>query len=496
MSERPDDLVMCGDLGGSALRVALIGADGRAAAAARRDLPLPLDAAGRSEVDPLSWWDAFRDAAAEILAGGSAARVRAVCIGGYTRTLVLVDGAGDPVAPALTWRDMRAGAEASRLAAVAGPAAPGDALHVDAFHPLARVAWTAAHSPDRLARAAALIEPKDFLNLRLTGVAGSDAVSLARVVAIPEPARMRLWQAAGLSPSLVPPLRRPAETVGTVRSGTPPFDALAGVPVMTGCHDTWMGVLGLGALRVGAGYIVSGTSEVIGLFTAEARRADGLLTVQWGDALHQLGGPSQAGADCLAWLGAVTGAAGGADLDEVLGDADDGAPEAEGLLFLPYLAGERVPLWEPAARGVFFGLSRRHAAADLYRAAVEGVAFSSRQVVERATAAGAAAPDRFRIGGGAARSARWCQIRADVLGAPVERHDDAEAGLLGAAMTAWTGLGRFASLEAAQDALSRPGRVFAPDAAASRRLDRAYRRFLALQDAALPLFRAFSADAD
>lgn len=486
-----DDLVLCADLGGSALRVALIDAGGATRVAAKRDLPLPLDAEGRSEVDPELWWTAFRDAAAAILDGDAAERVRAICCGGYTRTLVLADAAGAAVGPALTWRDMQAGAEAARLAAVAGPAAPGDALHIDAFHPLARIAWTRAHASDRLARAAVLLEPKDYLNLRLTGTAGSDAVSLARLVAIPEPARARLWQAAGLDPALVPALHRPTEVAGRVRADAPPFAALAGVPVMTGCHDTWMGVLGLGALQVGAGYILSGTSEVVGLFTAEPARADGLLTVQWGERLFQLGGPSQAGGDCLAWL------------DRLLRPEDDGAPDldalpegdpSEPLLFLPYLAGERVPLWEPAARGVFFGLGRGHGAADLYRAVVEGVAFSSRQVVEGAIAAGAAPPDPFRIGGGAARSDLWCQTRADVLGAPVVRHDDAEAGLLGAAMTAWTGLGRFASLEAAQTALARPGRRFTPDPARSRSLDTGYRRFRAVQDAALPLFRAFAAD--
>ncbi len=231
--------------------------------------------------------------------------------------------------------------------------------------------------------------------------------------------------------------------------------------------DTLAAVLGLGALRPGFAYNLSGTTEVLGVLTDTAAPAEGLLTVDWGQGVTQIGGPSQTGADTLVWLmdligGPAPGAGGiGDHLDAVLAAPRHPQP----ALFLPYLQGERVPYWDPSLRGAFIGLDRRHGPTDIAHAVLEGVAFLNRIVLDRAEQAAARTVDEIRFGGGGAANASWCQIKADVMDRPVVVADEAEPGLLGVAIVAFTALGRFPNLAAGQAQLVRPRRRFTPDPA-------------------------------
>jgi xylulokinase len=204
------------------------------------------------------------------------------------------------------------------------------------------------------------------------------------------------------------------------------------------------------------------------------------VTLPWGDGLYHLGGPSQAGADCAAWAAELLGVPDTAALIDIAAQGDGRGGK---LLFLPYLTGERAPLWEPAARGVFLGLHRDHGPPALARAVLEGVAFANRDLLSRADAP----YDELVICGGGARSDLWCQIRADVLGVPVLRGDVTEPGLLGAAACAWAGLGRYATLAAAQLAMARPARRFAPGADWQRAYDALFVQFRRLQELSVPL---------
>jgi xylulokinase len=314
-----------------------------------------------------------------------------------------------------------------------------------------------------------VIEPKDYLNFRLTGRIASDRVSMARLAAAaaPGPNGRSLLEAAGLDPLVLPSLHDPTDVIGLVQPGQP----LAGVPVLAMAHDTWSSVVGFGALRPGFAYNISGTTDVIGVLDADASSApEGLMHVHWSQGLTQIGGPSQAGGDTLAWLMSLLGEPGsGPALDHLAQQPRDAAP----LLFLPYLSGERTPYWDVDLRGAFIGLNRRHGAADLLRAVMEGVAFLNRIVLERARAMSNSDITELRFGGGGAASAEWCQIKADVLGLRVVVPRGGEHGLIGAAIAALTTLGDFPTLAAAQAHLARPGLVYEPDPvrhAASTRL--------------------------
>jgi xylulokinase len=375
-----------------------------------------------------------------------------------TRTQVMVDAAGAPIRPAITWRDTRSGAIAGELAAASGVAS------IDAFHPAARLAFVARREPAVFARARYVLDPKDYLALWLTGVAASDAISLARLAELPASPVAEIKSGRKLLPPLLPPCSR----IGAVKAGLPaPLTGLAGVPVVMVSHDTWAAVVGLGALRHGVAYNISGTSEVLGVFGPARAAAEGLMTVQWGEAMFQLGGPSQTGADALAWLQTLLGA----DVPRLVASALDAPPHPRPLLFLPFLQGERVPYWNADLRGAFVGLDRGHGPADLVRAVLEGVALANRDVLARAEQAIGVTAGEIRIGGGGGKNPAWCQIKADVCGRAVVVCEGDEPGLIGCAAAALTGLGAFGSLADAQDRMAKVRAVFAPDAALRARYD-------------------------
>ncbi|KPL52727.1 carbohydrate kinase [Prosthecomicrobium hirschii] len=486
----PVQTVLACDLGGTSFRAALIDAGGVTIAEAARPTGIPVAPDGRSEVDPEIWWQALIACAGDLaeFAPEAFAAVAGIGICGITRSQVCLDASGAPLGPAITFRDSRAAAGLSGLRERLPPDHP-ETGQVNAAHPVARLAVL----PEALrGRLAAVVDPKDDLNRRLTGRVASDPVSLARLAAAarPGPDGRSLLQAIGLSDGIVPDLRDPTAAVGPVLRGLPaPLDRLGGRPVFCLCNDTWAGVLGLGALRPGYAYDLSGTTEVLGLVDDRPLAAPGLMTVDWGVGLHQLGGPSDNGADTLAWLVDLLGQGGGdigGALDRLLATPRDPRP----LLFLPYLQGERVPLWQPQLRGAFLGLDRRHGPADLAWALLEGVAFTNRMVLERAEAAAGRPVVEVRFGGGGAGSRVWAAIKADILGRPVVTAGTREPGLLGAAIAVWTGLGRHASLGAAQAALTGTGLRFDPDPARRTVYEPMFELFRRSVDAVLPVSEA------
>ena len=489
---RPCALVF--DLGGSGLRAALVDVSG--GFVARQQIALPtLAAGGAAECDPETWWRALGAAADDLAARAPAsfAAVDAVAISAMTRCTVFVDAEGNSLRDAILWTDTRAAADAADIASRAD--GHPEALHLNAFHPLARLAWLARAEPAHAARLAHALDPKDFLNLRLTGRAAGDHVSMARLAAAarPGPDGRSLFGTAGLEPRILPALLRPLAVLGRVSDGhRGALGRLAGTPVIAMAHDTWASVLGLGALRPGYGYNLAGTTEVLGVVAAEASEAEGLLRVDWSGGLVQSGGPSLAGGDTLAWItwilgGAQNGdAAPGAALARLLD-----APQGGGAppLFLPYLRGERTPYWDPDLRGAWVGLERGHGPADLARAALEGVAFLNRIVLERAERATGRPVAELRLGGGGAVNAAWCRMKADILDRPVVTTACPDHGLLGAALAAFVATGALPDLDAAQTRLVAPARRFDPDPSARIRHDRRFAIFRAAEAALAPLSR-------
>jgi len=477
--------VLACDFGGSTLRAALIDDEGRTIIKRACAAPLPGGEEPAAEIDPAQWFNALNRLAHELAAGADAAfaGAAAIAICGITATQVFLDGRGRVVRPAMTWRDRRADQAAQRLRERLKPCHP-DRATVSAFHPAARLAWLQENEPHSFDLLSSVFEPKDYLNYRLTGEVATDAISSARLAATQEMV---------ISRNLVPPRLDPLDVVGKVRADlTGALSRLAGRPVLCMTNDTWAAVLGMGGLRARLGYNISGTTEVFGVISATAGRARGLLTNDWTRGLHQIGGPSQSGADTANWLLTLLahGEVGNGALARLLGVARRGEP----VIFLPYLQGERTPHWDARLRGAFLGLSRNHGPGDLAWAVLEGVAFLNRMVLERAETAAGFAVDEIRLGGGASANPVWCQTKSDVCERPVSVSAASEPGLLGAAMAAWTALGRFRDLEEAQHTLSTCKHRYTPRPEAQSRYRSLYRHFERANELLHDLHREMSTD--
>ena len=492
-----EGVILACDFGATSSRAALLDFEGRILRKHSATSAAPADAPDGAEIEPDAWWLALVDAVEALSEDAAFARVRAIAVTGVTRTQILLGRDGLALRPAMTWQDARAKQLSAEIAA-AVPADHSETRAVNAFHPIARHFWLKRHEPDVLDDIMAIVEPKDYLNFRLTGQVATDPISSARLFAsaLPGPSGPSLLDAIGLPASVLPQTLEPTAIVGRVTAGLPGVLAsLSGLPVLTLSHDTWAAVVGLGALRDGAAYNLSGTTEVFGVLSAKAATAEGLMSVPYGEGLHQLGGPSQNGGDTLVWALSLLSRHGGdplalgPELDTLLGDSRDRQP----LLFLPYLKGERTPYWDPALRGAFVGLNRRHRAVDCAYAALEGVAFLNRIILERAEGALGRRVDAIHFGGGGAANGTWCQIKADVCRRPLLVTEALEPGLLGAAIVAWRALGAFPTLAVGQDRLVRVVLSFEPHADATNAYDGLFALYREAEGALAPISRALVA---
>jgi len=463
----PPRTVLAADLGASSLKMALIDENGAILGQARRALATSSPAPGHREQDAGAWWRAYLELAGELTSASARAPDAVVCTGG-TRTEVLVGAGNIPLRPAIMWDDSRAVDPARSLAREHD--APGNP--VTAYHPAARLAWLAEHEAELVAGARAVLQPKDYLVARLAGATLTDAISAWMLLDEHGHLREELVAASGFPRALLPPVAPPETVAGEVLPGAGVPPAVVGAPVVCASMDTWCAALALGAWRAGAAYDLSGTSEVVGVIHATRSFREGLLTVPWGRGLWHLGGPSQCGGGTVEWARTVLGLGPG-DLDELLAET---TISAHSPLFIPYLDGERTPLWNPALTGSWQALRTAHGPADLLGAVVEGIAFHARTILERA-ASGATPVLPVAVGGGLARSRHWCRVRADVFGRPVARITTAEPGLTGAAMLAATALGWHDDLAAAAERMAAPADVFEPGGGRAALIEARYTRF-------------------
>jgi xylulokinase len=463
------------DIGSTSVKAGLFGTDGSVIDHWSRGYPTERPGAGLVEQNPQHWLDGIRDAIDALLAGRDPAAITAVGLCSQVNTDVFVDAGGRPLAPAITWQDIRAGAEAARLDATITPAEKqawwGAEMPIGASHMLAKMMWFAVHHPDLWEKTRYVFSPKDFCLFHLTGQVSADPISAFGHVGLDlaylEPLLARVPGAA----ERLPPLRFFTDVVGEMPLGSTGRK----VPVVTGTMDAWGNLFGCGVFRAGQGMYMSGTSEILALASSERIGAPGIVTFATVDGLVVNAGPTQSGADSLRWWGKANGIE-ASDIPALAGKADrDDRP----ILFLPHLEGERAPLWDSDIRGAFLGLDSRTGGPEFALAVLEGVALSARHSLESLIDAAGFRPQHLLYGGGGARSDLWSQIRADCLGIPLHRFAFADVGCLGAAILAAVGTGVFATIADAVPAMTSVERIFEPDQKRQRRYDAmfdAYRR--------------------
>lgn len=461
--------VLAADLGGSALKVGLVDDRGRPIAVVVSPLAELQPAPGLVEQDAERWWTTFVALARELCAANRRT-IEAIALTGATRSEVLVDREGRPLARAIMFRDQRAAGLAEALAADPALAAAGP---IDASHPLARLLWLHRHAPALLSRAALLVEPAAFLALRLTGTAARDPLVAHRLA---DPAVRAVAERHGLPLGLLPPVRPIGSVVGALRAEAAGALGLApGIPVVVAPMDAWCATLAMAAVAPGRAYASAGSSLVAGLVVDRPIAVPGLLAPLWGEGLWHLGGPSRTGGAALDWLARLTGAT----VETLLASVEPTAERDDPPFCHPWPEGERLPFRAPWLRARFWDLGAETTAADLARAILEGLAFWIRLTLERAEEAAGVRAEALRLAGGLAGTPFFARGVAAALGRDVLLFPARETALSGAAAVGLRAIGRFADLATAQQAALRaaaPVRI-EPEPCAVERAERRFRRW-------------------
>jgi xylulokinase len=499
------------DVGTTGVKAALFAAeDGRTLASAFEGYPLYHPAPGWAEQEAEDWWRATCAATQACLALARAqgilpGQVRGLGLSGQMHGLVLLDAQDRVLRRSIIWSDQRSAAECEWITRSVGAARLIDLTSNPALTGFTapKALWVRAHEPEIFARAVHLLTPKDYIRYRLTGALAMEITDAAGTLFLD--VRRGEWsgellERIGLDARLLPPVRRSIDVCGEVSGEAATLTGLAaGTLVAGGGADNACGAVGSGVVKPGRVLLSIGTSGVVLVHAKEpvvdrsgpvprAHTFNHSVPTAW-----YLMAVTQAAGLSLRWLRDQIGLPEMALARWGVGDAYDllaaeaagTPPGCEGLLFLPYLQGERAPHLDPEARGGWIGLTARHDRRALIRSVLEGVAYSMRDCFQIIREQGLPI-EQVRVTGGGARSALWRQILADVLETELATTQAEEGPSFGAALLAGVAAGVYPSIEAACDATVRLGTRTAPEATRSA----LYRQYYAVYQTLYPALKA------
>lgn len=407
------------DVGTSSTKGVLVASDGTILHSVSRAHDVDRPRSGWVEMDADIWWAEFTAIARELLATVADAELIGVGVSGMGPCILLVDDHDEPVRPAILYGvDTRSSAQIARMTAELGveeiTRIGGSTLTSQAGGP--KIAWVADEEPDSWTRARRLFMPASWLARKLTGAYVLDHQSASQVSPLYDIEAERwhepFWQRYAASIEQ-PTLAWAGDLAGHVTADAASVTGIpVGTPVITGTIDAWTEAVSVGAHEVGDLMLMYGTTMFLVATGEETLRTPSMWTTAgaFAGTRNLAGGLSTSGA-LTAWLKDLTGA----DYPQLLADAAASGPGANGLLMLPYFAGERTPIQDPDARGVIAGLTLGHSRGDLYRAALEATALGVRHNVETMRAAGADIRRIVAVGGGT-QGQLWLQIVSDVTG--------------------------------------------------------------------------------
>lgn len=408
------------DVGTSALKAVLYAADGYVLTTATQRYEYQTPQPGWAEASPADWWAALVEALAQLRAAGFDLRtVQALGLTGQMHTAVLLDQAGQPLAPTILWLDRRAVDETAELQAQLKL----PPYQLNSTYTLPKLLWLARHRPEVLARTRTMLWPKDYLRYRLTGRLMTDATEAGGAALLDmerqEWATDRL-ELVQLDPAVLPPLRSPAADAGPLLPDVAASLGLSPVTqVIVGAGDV-IALLGGAPPKLGRLTCSLGSSGMLSTLLTENQPVDVSCQRLYIYPLlpyRLLNGVLSTSGAALTWAWQSLFDP-GTPLQVALDAAAETPPGAAGLFFLPFLAGERCPYWSDTLRGSFYGLTLSHHRGHMCRAVLEGVAYSLRHLLEIAEDLGASSHELAVAGGGATISG-WPQIIADVCQRPV-----------------------------------------------------------------------------
>jgi xylulokinase len=485
------------DVGTGGTRALLINESGAVVASAIHEHePFASPRSGWAEQDPHDWWKACQGAVRKLLAesGVSASDIACIGLSGQMHGAVLLDRNEEVLRPALIWCDQRTAAECRYLNEKIGPQQLVELTANPALtnFTLTKLLWVRTHEPEIWRRFHSFLLPKDYVRLRLTGVRAIDVADASGTLLLDVVHRRwsdAMLDAVGLSPDCLPALYESQEIVGRITESAAASTGLkAGTPVVAGAGDQAAGATGMGIVRPGDVSATIGTSGVV--FAA----SDAPVTDPAG-RLHtfchaipgrwHVMGVTQAAGLSLRWL--RDNFAQSSNYDQLTNEAAKVPPGSGGVLWAPYLMGERTPHLDPDARAALLGLAADHTRAHVVRAILEGVAFSLKDTLTIFRELGIPVK-AIRLGGGGARSSLWRQVQADVYGQGVETVQAEEGAAYGAALLAGVGAGVWSSVDAACDAVVHVAGRTSPDPQAVVVMQESYARYRRIYPALRSVF--------
>lgn len=494
------------DLGTSGTKTVLFDTTGAVIASHTAEYPLYQPKNGWAEQEPEDWWRAVQTTVQAVLgqSGVNAAQIKGVGLSGQMHGLVMLDGNGNVLRRAILWCDGRTQKQCDEItetlgrenliAVTANPALPGFTA--------GKILWVRENEPALYEKCRHILLPKDFIRYKLTGEFATEVSDASGMNLLDVPNRRwsgEILSALEIDPALLGRMHESADVTGTVTKAAAQTTGLAiGTPVAGGAGDNAAAAIGTGVVKTGRAFTTIGTSGVIfahadsitidpkgrvhsfcsavpGAWTVMSCTLAAGLSLQW--FRNQLCGAERETAASLC-----------ADPYELMTAAAEKSPVgANRLLYLPYLMGERSPLLDADARGVFFGLSAMHTKRDLTRAVLEGVTYSQRQCLDVFREMDVPIQQMMACGGGAA-SPFWRQMLADVYGCPVQTVASKEGPALGAAILGGVGVGIWKSVGEGCEAVVRLNPPQKPNSAATAAYEPFYRLYCSLYP---PLAQSF-----
>lgn len=455
------------DVGTTGVKAILCDDSGKCLGEAYSEHPLICTRPGWAEQDPEVWWQSLILVVRELFHSSrvESSCVRALAVTSQQPSPVFLDSEGRVLCHSLIWMDRRATSECTDLVNQLGMTRlyHTTGLRPDAMYGIYKAMWLKSESPDVYSRVRYILQPKDFVNYRLTGETASDYATSAAMQAL-ELGALRwseeILSASGICGSLMPPLYHCTRVLGSVSSAAAALLGLSTeTQVVVSAGDTTLSALGCGVVRPGDAAIVIGTSSDV-VACAERPILDeghriGCYPYVIPGLYLGIAGANSSGI-ALRWLRDQLLSVEGRTIsyDDLTAEASRAPAGCDGLIFLPYLSGERSPVYDPNARGVYAGISLIHTRSHFVRAVMEGVALSihDRLLIMRALEV---KPERLLLSGGGSKSPLWRQIVTDMVGIPTHRMDIGDSALLGAVMVAAVGAGRYSSLAEACDKMVR-----------------------------------------
>ena len=485
-----DSYILAADIGTSSCKAALFTDQGKLLALGKGKYPLFFPQEGYVEQEPEMVFKGMCEAVSKLKEKGyDLSKVAAVSFSAQIASQCLVDKNGNPLTNLLSWMDTRAWKEAESFrhsfSREETEKLTGVDMVVTPAYSISKLCWLKSHS-NLFNKAYKFVQIKDYIIWKLTGNWVSDVTSMKGLVhpltkeLIPE-----ILDFIGVSEELFPQVKEPNEIAGYLRKNVAGLEELPeGIPVITGWNDMNAAFLGMGALTGSdcVGMDLTGTSEHLGCVgmssTQYSRKYGGINRVPYLNGREVFYGVTSSGGQAVEWF--VKDFMKAADVSQYLNEVFENNeilfPQEEGVIFLPYLEGERNPWNNPLAQGVLFGLKRNHTQKEVAAAVLEGVCFALRAIYDCLPQK----PGKVVVSGGASLNNIWNQMKADVMNVPFVRLKNTEAGCVGAAVLALSALFPEKSMEQLSERFLKAEQEYIPDSERHWIYEKKYHRFLEL----------------